>query len=116
MEFEQIEMYTATIILHIYVRIQRCDVGEVRQVPLPAPDFTDPTTKEIPKANAYSELPGEGINALIKRGANFAVCQMSAETIARMIAMAINGDPDHILAEMNANPAPMAGSLHHVLW
>jgi hypothetical protein len=33
-----------------------------------------------------------------------------------MIAMAINGDPDHILAGMNANPAPMAGSLHHVLW
>jgi hypothetical protein len=83
---------------------------------LPASDFTDPTTKEIPKANAYSELPGEGINALIKRGMNFAVCQMSAETIARMIAMAINGDPDHILAEMNAKPAPMAGSLHHILW
>jgi intracellular sulfur oxidation DsrE/DsrF family protein/uncharacterized protein (DUF2147 family) len=74
-------------------------------------DFTDPKTKEPPKINVYAG-PGDGsdeggaMDALIKKGAHFAVCQMASRHIAGRIAQATGGETDAILKEIGANLVP----------
>lgn len=74
-------------------------------------EFTDPKTKEPPKINVFA-APGDGsdqggsMDALIKKGAHFAVCQMASRAIAGRIAKATGGDADAILKEIGANLIP----------
>lgn len=76
-------------------------------------EFTDPKTKEPPKINVYA-APSDGsdqsgaMDALIKKGAHFGVCQMSSRAIAGRIAHATGGDTDAILTEIGANLIPNA--------
>jgi intracellular sulfur oxidation DsrE/DsrF family protein len=62
-------------------------------------NFADPKTKEPPTVNAYADR----MDALIKRGVHFAVCQMSSRRIAGAIAQATGGEADSILKELAAN-------------
>ena len=74
-------------------------------------EFTDPKTKEPPKINVYA-APADGsdqggaMDALIKKGVQFAVCQMASRAIAGRIAKATGGDADAILKEIGANLIP----------
>lgn len=70
--------------------------------------FTDPKTKLPPKLNVYA-APAEGsdqsvsLDALIKKGAHFAVCQMATRAIAGRIAKATGAETDVIFKEIGAN-------------
>jgi intracellular sulfur oxidation DsrE/DsrF family protein len=66
--------------------------------------FVDPKTKEPPSVNLYRIQMDE----LVKKGARFAVCQMSSKGIARSIAEATGGQADKIFEEMAANLLPNA--------
>jgi intracellular sulfur oxidation DsrE/DsrF family protein len=74
-------------------------------------EFTDPKTKEPPKINVFAG-PGDGsdqsgvMDALIKKGVQFAVCQMASRAIAGRIAKAAGGDIDAIFKEIGANLIP----------
>jgi intracellular sulfur oxidation DsrE/DsrF family protein len=74
-------------------------------------EFTDPKSKEPPKINVYA-APGDGsdesgaMDALIKKGVHFAVCQMASRHIAGRIAQATGGETDAILKEIGANLVP----------
>ena len=74
-------------------------------------EFTDPKTKEVPKINVYA-APSDGSDqsgtmaALIKKGAQFAVCEMASRAIAGRIAKATGGETDTILKEIEANLIP----------
>jgi intracellular sulfur oxidation DsrE/DsrF family protein len=76
-------------------------------------EFTDPKTKEPPKVNVYA-APADGsdqsgaMDALIKKGVHFAVCQMSSRAIAGRIARATGAETDAILNEIGANLIPNA--------
>ena len=76
-------------------------------------EFTDPKTKEPPKINLYA-APADGsdqsgaMDALIKKGVHFAVCQMASRAIAGRIARATGGETDAILKEIGANLIPNA--------
>ena len=68
-------------------------------------EFTDPKTKQPPTVNFYTvegEGPGQAskMNALIKKGAQFAVCQMSTKGISGRIAKATGGETDAVFKEI----------------
>jgi intracellular sulfur oxidation DsrE/DsrF family protein len=78
-------------------------------------EFMDPKTKEPPKINVYGPA-GETVqagrmDALIKKGVQFAVCQMSTRGIAGRIAKANGLDTDSIVKEITAN---LIGNSHMV--
>jgi intracellular sulfur oxidation DsrE/DsrF family protein len=79
-------------------------------------EFADPKTKEPPKVNVYAGA-GDGsgqagkMDALIKRGVQFAVCQMSTRGIAGRIARANGVDADSVVKEITAN---LIGNAHMV--
>jgi intracellular sulfur oxidation DsrE/DsrF family protein len=70
--------------------------------------FTDPKTKEPPTVNVFGAA-GDGfgqagrMEALIKKGVQFAVCQTSTRAIAGMIARGTGGKVDNIVKEIGAN-------------
>ena len=71
-------------------------------------EFTDPKTKQPPTVNVYTAAgdgPGQAskMNALIKKGVQFAVCQMSTRGIAGRIAQATGAKADSIVNEIAAN-------------
>jgi intracellular sulfur oxidation DsrE/DsrF family protein len=66
--------------------------------------FTDPKTKEPPTTNLYFER----MDPLIKKGAHFAVCNMSTRRIAGAIAQANGTDAATVLKELGANLVPNA--------
>jgi intracellular sulfur oxidation DsrE/DsrF family protein len=70
-------------------------------------EFTDPKTKEPPKINVYGpagETQQAGkMEALIKKGVQFGVCQMSTRGIAGRIARANSVDADSVVKEIAAN-------------
>ena len=66
--------------------------------------FTDPKTKGAPASNLYAER----MDPLIKKGVQFAVCQMSSRRISGAIAQATGGDAETILKELAANLMPNA--------
>ena len=78
-------------------------------------EFMDPKTKEPPKINVYGaagETPQAGkMDALIKKGVQFAVCQMSTRGIASRIAKANGVETDSIVKEITAN---LIGNAHMV--
>lgn len=66
--------------------------------------FVDVKTNAAPTANPYAER----MDALVKKGVQFAVCQMSSRRIAGMIAQATGREADGILKDMAANLRPNA--------
>ena len=71
-------------------------------------EFTDPKTKLPPTVNPYtaedSTLQQAGkMNALIKKGAQFAVCGMSTRGISGRIAKANGLETDAVFKEISAN-------------
>jgi intracellular sulfur oxidation DsrE/DsrF family protein len=73
--------------------------------------FNDPKSKVAPKVNVYNSgdygnlLPNRGVtlDALSKRGVQFAVCSMATRFIAGMIAGAAGGNADAVTSELIAN-------------
>jgi len=63
------------------------------------PDLAGLKAKEPPTVNVYAGR----MDALIKRGVQFAVCQISSRRIAGAVAKAAGGDADGILKELAAN-------------
>jgi intracellular sulfur oxidation DsrE/DsrF family protein len=76
--------------------------------------FTDPKTKEVPTINLFNSaaygltLPnlGNTIDALVKRGTQFAVCDMAMHFVAGQLAAAGGGDADAIYKDFAANLVP----------
>jgi intracellular sulfur oxidation DsrE/DsrF family protein len=70
-------------------------------------EYTDPKTKEAPKINIYGpagETAQAGrMDALIKKGVQFAVCAMSTRGIAGRIAKANGLETDSVFKEITAN-------------
>ena len=90
------------------VRIQRRDLGEVRRALSRRAEFTDPKTKG-PKINYFtpaSPAPParvRGLARLMRLGVRIAVCNLSTQGIASMIADATGGKADDIYKELAAN-------------
>jgi len=78
-------------------------------------EFMDPKTKEPPKINVYGpagETAQAGkMEALIKKGVQFAVCQMSTRGIATRIAKANGLEVDSVIKEITSN---LIGNAHMV--
>jgi intracellular sulfur oxidation DsrE/DsrF family protein len=69
-------------------------------------EFTDPKTKEPPKVNLFAaEAEGSpiGMDALIKKGVHFAVCQMSTRVISGKIAKGTGAESENVFKELSAN-------------
>jgi intracellular sulfur oxidation DsrE/DsrF family protein len=76
--------------------------------------FVDPGSKEPPKVNFYNTATAQSpafIDLVIQRGAHFAVCQMSTQTIAYFIARATDSEQAKIVEELNSN---LVGNAHPV--
>jgi intracellular sulfur oxidation DsrE/DsrF family protein len=79
-------------------------------------EFVDSKTKQPPTVNVYAAAPAAGdasetagaMNDLIKKGVQFAVCQMATRAISGRIARATSGDADAIFKEIAANLIPNA--------
>jgi len=67
-------------------------------------NFVDPRTKEAPKVNVYTRQ----IDGLVRRGTNFAVCQMATRAYAGVIANAVGATADDIFKELSENLIPNA--------
>jgi hypothetical protein len=80
---------------------------------------TDPQSKQPAKINIYNSaahapsLPsfGNTVDGVLKRGVNFAVCQMATQFFAGEIAKIAKGDADAIYKELVAN---VVGNSHMV--
>ena len=78
-------------------------------------EYTDPKTKEAPKINVYGPA-GETVqagrmDALMKKGVQFAVCSMSTRGISGRIAKANGLETDSVFKEITAN---LIGNAHMV--
>ena len=79
-------------------------------------EFTDPKTKQPPSTNLLNSgaygmaLPNLGttIDAVVKRGTRFAVCDMATHFFAGQIAMATKGNADAVYKELASNLIPNA--------
>jgi len=69
--------------------------------------FTDPKTGAIPAANFYRS----GIEAHVKRGVHFAVCDLSTNRLKSAIARSTEGKPEAIYKELTGNAI---GNAHFV--
>jgi intracellular sulfur oxidation DsrE/DsrF family protein len=72
--------------------------------------FKDPRTKTAPTSNLYNlpldiKLPNRGgtIDALVKRGVQFAVCQMATQQLADSFAEVAGGTGEGVFKELSAN-------------
>lgn len=73
--------------------------------------FTDPKTQQPPTTNVYlsgdygAELPNRGttLEAMIRRGVHFAVCDMATRAYAGIIAGKLGLKSDDVLADVKAN-------------
>lgn len=73
--------------------------------------FVDPKTNQAPSTNILNSaeygmsLPNGGvtIDAIVKRGAHFAVCDVATHMIAGAVARAVNGNADAIYKEFVGN-------------
>ena len=79
-------------------------------------EFTDPKTKEFPVVNVYrasgygAQLSSLGttLDAIVKRGVQFAVCQLSTRANASVIARQTGGNVNEIFDELAAHLVPNA--------
>lgn len=73
--------------------------------------FVDPKTNEAPKVNVYQatgygmQLPNRGVtlDAMIKRGVHFAVCDMATRAYAGVIASALKLQMNDVYEDVKAN-------------
>lgn len=77
--------------------------------------LNDPKTKQPPAVNLYNAAGyddlasmGTTVDTLVKRGAQFAVCQMATRFFAGMLARSSGGNADAIYNEVVANLIPNA--------
>jgi intracellular sulfur oxidation DsrE/DsrF family protein len=77
--------------------------------------MSDPKTKQPPAFNLYNtagydDLPSMGttVDAVVKRGVQFGVCQMATTFFSGMLAKASGGNADAIYKELVANLVPNA--------
>jgi intracellular sulfur oxidation DsrE/DsrF family protein len=75
--------------------------------------LNDPKTKQPPAINLYNAAGyddlasmGTTVDTLVKRGVQFAVCQMATKFFAGMLAKASGGNADAIYSEVVANLVP----------
>lgn len=76
--------------------------------------FTDPKTKAAPTTNVYlssgygMQLPNRGttLDAIAKRGLQFAVCDMATRAYSGIIAGKVGGKAEEIYGELKANSIP----------
>jgi intracellular sulfur oxidation DsrE/DsrF family protein len=80
-----------------------------------AGNFLDPKTKAVPTLNVYRVEGGYGlqnmnvtIDALVKSGVHFAVCQLATRAIAGVAARRTGGKTDEIYTELTSNLIPNA--------
>ncbi len=81
--------------------------------------FKDPKTKEAPTVNVHQatgygmQLPNRGttLDAMIKRGVHFAVCDMASRAYAGIIASALKLQATEVYEEVKANSI---GNAHYV--
>lgn len=74
-------------------------------------NFTDPKTKQAPKANLYNasdygdQLPNRGttLDSMLKQGVQLAVCSVATRGLAGAIAEAAGGNTDDIFNELVSN-------------
>ncbi len=76
-------------------------------------NFVDPATKAAPIVNVYGTPGANGgrpglLDALIRRGAHVAVCEMATRRIATALARATNSTLDDVFKELSANLLPNA--------
>jgi hypothetical protein len=77
-------------------------------------EFTDPKTKQAPSTNLLNSadygmaLPnlGNTIESVVKRGTQFAVCDMATHFFAGQVAMASGQNADAVYKELVANTIP----------
>jgi hypothetical protein len=77
-------------------------------------EFTDPKTKQAPSTNLLNStdygmtLPnfGNTIDSVVKRGTQFAVCDMATHFFAAQLAMSTKGNAEAIYKELVANRIP----------
>jgi len=73
-------------------------------------EYTDPKTKLPPTVNIYAATEGSDqagkMAALVKKGAQFAVCGMSTRGISTRIAKANGVEIDAVVKEISANLVP----------
>jgi hypothetical protein len=76
--------------------------------------FTDPKTKLVPTTNLLNSADyglamsnfGNTIGSVVKRGTQFAVCDMATHFFAQQLAMASGESPDAVYKELLANTIP----------
>jgi len=73
--------------------------------------FVDPKTKQAPTKNllddaGYSQLPVSTISAVVKRGTQFAVCDMATNMLAGLVATSTKGVQEAIYQEFVRNLIP----------
>jgi hypothetical protein len=75
--------------------------------------FTDPKTKEAPSTNVFNadygmalSNFGNTIDSVVKRGTQFAVCDMATHFFAGQLAMLSGGNADAVYKELVANTIP----------
>src|SRR4029450_11237652 len=76
--------------------------------------FTDPKTKQAPSTNLLNSADygltlsnfGNTIDSVVKRGTQFAVCDMATHFFAAQLAMETKGNADAIYKELVANRIP----------
>jgi hypothetical protein len=66
--------------------------------------FTDPKTNAAPNVNAYRG----GLEAHVKRGVHFAVCDLSTHRLASFIARKTEANADAVYKELTSNAFPNA--------
>ena len=64
--------------------------------------FVDPKTSQVPTVNYYRS----GLEAHVKRGVHFAVCDLSTHRLATFIARKNEGNADAIYKELTSNAVP----------
>ncbi|HEV8396288.1 MAG TPA: hypothetical protein VGQ37_18535 [Vicinamibacterales bacterium] len=73
--------------------------------------FVDPKTKQAPSKNllddtGYSQLPVSTISAVVKRGTQFAVCDMATNMLAGVVATSTKGAQEAVYQEFVRNLIP----------
>ena len=76
-----------------------------------AVEFVDPKTKQAPTKNllddaGYAQLPVATISAVVKRGTQFAVCDMATNMLAGLLASQTKGVQEAIYTEFVRNLIP----------
>jgi intracellular sulfur oxidation DsrE/DsrF family protein len=78
-------------------------------------EYVDQRNKDVtPAANPYTPVAAadaarvRGLAGLVRNGARFAICNISTQGIAGMIARAVDGKRDEIYKELAANLIPSA--------